>query len=431
MRGPRGDTGARGVTAGPGPWALGLQSSEVIAEVRVHGNHISSDEEVLKIAAITIGQPFGATTIADVTKRLKDARKFETIEVLKRFASIEDPSKISLVIIVNEGAVRIELPQIPGGEVRITRRAWYRNLMYMPILDGEDGYGFTYGVRIAYPGLIGGRSRLSTPLTWGGFRRAGVEVDRTFERGPLSRIELGSAIQQQKNPAYQEKDDRTRVWGRAERALGDVRLAGTGGWQRVSFGDLDHDVPTVGFEAAYDTRLDPVLPRNAVYAAATVERLFFDAGPATTQTRLDARGYLGVFRQNVVVVRAVREDATEPLPPYLKSLLGGWSSLRGFRAGSVRRRHDGDRLARAAHAALVATERRQARAQRLRGHRQGLRQSREVRRSAVSHRHRRGRLAHPHRVSHGPYRRPRPRRRHAGEFRSGDHVLACWVRCRC
>ncbi len=319
---------------GLGPWALGLQSSEVIAEVRVHGNQISSDEEVLKIAAITIGQPFGATTIADVTKRLKDARKFETIEVLKRFASIEDPSKISLVIIVNEGAVRIELPQIPGGEVRITRRAWYRNLMYMPILDGEDGYGFTYGVRIAYPGLIGGRSRLSTPLTWGGFRRAGVEVDRTFERGPLSRIELGSAIQQQKNPAYQEKDDRTRVWGRAERALGDVRLAGTGGWQRVSFGDLDHDVPTVGFEAAYDTRLDPVLPRNAVYAAATVERLFFDAGPATTQTRLDARGYLGVFRQNVVVVRAVREDATEPLPPYLKSLLGGWSSLRGFRAGS-------------------------------------------------------------------------------------------------
>ena len=182
--------------------------------------------------------------------------------------------------------------------------------------------------------MIGGRSRLSTPLSWGGFRRAGVELDRTFERGPFSRIEIGTAIQQQKNPAYEEKDDRTRVWVRAERAIGDFRLAGKGGWQRISFGDLEDDVRTVGVEAAYDTRLDPVLPRNAVFTTATVERVFFDAGPAITRTRLDARGYLGLFRQNVVVLRAVREDASEPLPPYFKSLLGGWSSLRGFRAGS-------------------------------------------------------------------------------------------------
>ena len=89
--------------------------------------------------------------------------------MLKRFASIEDPSKISLVIIVNEGPVRIELPQIPAARLRIVSRAWYRNLMYMPILDGEDGYGFTYGVRIAYPGRSASRSRLSSPLTWGGF----------------------------------------------------------------------------------------------------------------------------------------------------------------------------------------------------------------------------------------------------------------------
>ena len=30
----------------------------------------------------------------------------------------------------------------------------------------------------------------------------------------------------------------------------------------------------------------------------------------------------------------MREDANRPLPPYLQSLLGGWSSLRGFAAGS-------------------------------------------------------------------------------------------------
>jgi outer membrane protein assembly factor BamA len=307
---------------------------EVIAEIRVHGNHITSDEEVLKIAGIAVGAPFVATTIADVTRRLKDANKFETIQVSKRFASIEDPSKISLVLIVNEGAVRIDLPDVPGGAPRIVKRSWYRNLMYMPILDGEDGYGFTYGVRVAYPGLVGDRSRLSAPLTLGGFKRAGLELDRAFLRGPFSRVEVGTVIQQRKNPAYQEDDDRTRLWARAERALGDLRLGGTAGWQRVSFGDLDDDLRTVAGEIVFDTRLDPVLPRNAVYGAASVERVFFDGGHATNRTRLDGRGYLGLFRQMVVVGRAVREDASEPLPPYLKSLLGGWSSLRGFAAGS-------------------------------------------------------------------------------------------------
>ena len=32
-------------------------------------------------------------------------------------------------------------------------------------------------------------------------------------------------------------------------------------------------------------------------------------------------------------MRVVREDADRALPPYLISLLGGWSSLRGFEAG--------------------------------------------------------------------------------------------------
>ena len=310
------------------------QSPEVIAEVRVHGNHVSSDEEVLKIAGVTIGAPFGPTTIADTTRRLKAANKFETIQVLKRFASIEDPSKISVVIIVNEGAVRIDLPDVPGGEVRVVKRSWYRSLMYMPILDAEDGYGFTYGVRIAYPGLVGERSRLSAPLSWGGLKRAGVELDRVFMRGPFSRVEFGAAIQERKNPAFEEEDTRERFWGRAERAFSDLRLAGTLGWQHVSFGELDDDLRTAAAEVIFDTRLDPVLPRNAVYGAASIERVFFEGSQAINRTRLDGRGYVGLFGQNVVVLRAVREDASEPVPPYLKSLLGGWSSLRGFAAGS-------------------------------------------------------------------------------------------------
>jgi outer membrane protein assembly factor BamA len=310
------------------------QTGEIIAELRVHGNHITPDEEVVRIAGVTIGAPFGPTTIADVEARLRASDRFDSIEVLKRFASIEDPSRIVLVMIVNEGPVRIEPSSVPGEPPQILRRRGLRNLMFLPILDAEDGYGITYGARVAHAGLVGERSRVSFPLTWGGHKRAGVELDRTLVAGPFTRLQLGAAIEQRRNPAFDENDTRRRLWVRAERAWGPVRTGGTVGWQRVAFaGDRD-DFRSIAVDAAFDTRLNPVLPRDAVYTSASVERLFFSGGRRIDRLRLDGRGYLGLFGQQVLVLRVVREDVGEPVPRYLRSLLGGWSTLRGFEAGA-------------------------------------------------------------------------------------------------
>jgi outer membrane protein assembly factor BamA len=310
------------------------QTGETIAEIRIHGNHLASDDEVVKIAAISVGAPFTATTLEEVRARLDRSNRFDNIEVLKRFASIDDPTRIVVVIIANEGAVRIEVPESEAETARIVRRRGVRNLMFMPILDGEDGYGFTYGVRVARPGLLGERSRVSVPLSWGGYKRAGVEFDRTFASGPISRIEIGGAIQRRKNPAYDENDDRRRVWGRAEHATGPFRAGVTAGLQRISFTTLEDDVRSIGVDAAFDTRVDPLLPRNAVFLRTSIERLFFDGRPALNRTRLDGRGYVGLWRQHVLVLSALREDASAPQPLYFRSLLGGWSNLRGFKAGA-------------------------------------------------------------------------------------------------
>jgi outer membrane protein assembly factor BamA len=318
------------------------QGREVIASVLVHGNQVVSTDEILKIAAVNVGDPFTEKTIADVTARLKATRKFESVEVRKRYASIEDMSQITLVILANEGAVRIDLPQVPGGEVKVVKRTVWNNLMFMPILDGEDGYGFTYGVRVAYPQPIGPHSRLSFPLSWGGTRRAGAELDRTFASGPISRMEFGGAIQQKVNPAYDIRDGRNRVWARAEKVMGPVRLGSIGGYQRVSFADVIDHFTTISGDATLDTRLDPVLPRNAVYVTASIEHVMFGDtsttlppgdGTSLNRTRVDARGYLGLFGQQVLVARVLSEDVDRPAPLYLRSLLGGWSNLRGFEAG--------------------------------------------------------------------------------------------------
>ena len=318
---------------GPGPLALQAQG-EVIAEIRIHGNHISTDDEIVKIAALTIGAPFTATTIADARKKLRDSGKFDDVDVLKRFASIEDMSKIVVVIIVNEGPVRIKVPEDPTQPIEIVKRRGIRNLMFMPIFEFEDGYSGTFGVRLALVNIGGERGRLSFPLTMGGTRRAGVEYDRTFVRGPLTRVEVGTNIQRRKNPGFDVFDRRERVWGRAERSFWRVRTGITGMWQQVHFADIDDTLQSIIADVVLDTRLDPLLPRNAVYAAASWERIEFESGGQADRTRVDARGYVGLIGQTVLVARAVREDASRPLPPYLKSLLGGWSSLRGFAAGA-------------------------------------------------------------------------------------------------
>ncbi len=91
---------------------------------------------------------------------------------------------------------------------------------------------------------------------------------------------------------------------------------------------------SVGGEATLDTRIDPVLPRNAVYAGVSASRVLVSGNPGLTLVHLHAEGDVGLIGQTILVVRAERQASSAPLPPYLKPLLGGNSSLRGFEAGS-------------------------------------------------------------------------------------------------
>ncbi|MEO6224034.1 MAG: BamA/TamA family outer membrane protein [Vicinamibacterales bacterium] len=320
----------------PAPQTASLQTAEVIAEIQVHGNHVTADADVLALAGIAIGAPFTADTIAQVRTKLKAAGKFEEVDVLKRFASISDLSKITVVIILNEGPVRIEFEKGPDGEdvATVKRRGGFRNLMFLPILDAEDGYGLTYGVTASRAHVLGERSRLSVPLSWGGTRRAALELEKNFVSGPFTRVEIGGSIQRRTNPAYEEDDDRRRGWVRAERALGDFRLGAGAGWDRVSFGPLDDDLKTFGGDVTFDTRIDPTYPRNAVLASAGWEHVSFKTGGTLQRTRLAGGVYLGLIKQSVLAMHVTREGANGPQPAYLRPLLGGWSNLRGFEAGA-------------------------------------------------------------------------------------------------
>jgi outer membrane protein assembly factor BamA len=318
------------------------QAAETVTDIRVQGNVLTTDAEMRQLAGVEVGTPFTPDLTDAVTERLKNTRKFESIQVLKRFASIADPSQVILVIIVNEGPVKLEMfkdvpdgPPTAGQELsRVVRRRGF-GVLWLPLLDFEDGYGFTYGVQFARPKVLGANSRLSFPLTWGGEKQAGAQLEKLFARGPLTRVETGAAITQRTNPFYDEDDTRDRLWVRGERAIGEpLRVGAFAGWQHVSFAGTTDRFTQAGADVTFDTRLDPFLARNAVYGRAAIEHLDFAQAPAATRTEIDGRGYIGLYRQNILVLRVLRQDSNVPLPAYLQPLLGGMANLRGFKAGS-------------------------------------------------------------------------------------------------
>src|SRR5206468_7870989 len=135
------------------------------------------------------------------------------------------------------------------------------------------------------------RSRISAQLTWGGEKKAGIEIEKTIARGPFDWFTAGASLSRRTNPFYREDDDRTRVWIRGERAVGSaLRVGGTAGWQRASFVDVEDRFVDVGADVTYDTRVDPILPRNAVYVRAALDRLTLPNG--VTRAEIDARGYV-------------------------------------------------------------------------------------------------------------------------------------------
>ena len=213
------------------------QTAETVAAIQIQGNTVTPDEEMRRLAGVQIGMPFDAATLDAVAARLKAAKHFDRVEVRKRFASIDDPSQITLVIVVDEGPVKIVMTGDPDRPTKVVRKR-LPTLMPYPILSREDGYGFTSGARLtlAEPQRLGKNSRLTFPLSWGGTRQAGVTLEKRFPGAPIDRVTATASVSRRHNQAFDQDDDRARLSVRGEREFTRAfRVGGGGGWKRASF----------------------------------------------------------------------------------------------------------------------------------------------------------------------------------------------------
>jgi outer membrane protein assembly factor BamA len=318
--------------------AIALSGSPLVAQqdtivsIQVHGNTITPDAEIIHASGLSEGSAFSEELLTQAAVRLEGTQRFERVEVLKRYGSISDPAQIVVVIQVDEGPVRIDRGVLPGQPPRAVKRGAF-NVMFVPLLNAEDGYGVTYGAQMAVTGHRSTTTRLVVPMSWGGDKRAAAEFQKEFSRRFAPQVKMGALVQRRTHPFFHQDADRKRVWARAEwRLARPLRTSGTVAWQRSRLLNRRDTTRSIGGDLVVDTRLDPVLPRNAVYARATIERLAF-SDRSVVRTELEGNGYIGLYRGTVLALRGLREDMSRPAPPYFKSILGGASNLRGFQAG--------------------------------------------------------------------------------------------------
>jgi outer membrane protein assembly factor BamA len=308
--------------------APALAQEGTIAEIRVHGNHTTADADILALAGLSLGQAAGDAQLKQAAARLEQSHRFEGVEVLRRYRSIANESEILVMLVVDERPAVSEIDLTPG-PIRKLRAA----TMWMPLLNHADGYGFTYGAQLALIEPLGPRTRLSVPLTWGGERHAAVELERTFDSGPVDSIRGTFSATRRVNPFHLASDRRFEAKVRGDRAITNWLRAGAGArLTGNTFGSLDDRTRSVQADITFDTRVDPSFPRNAVYAATGIERMAFNLGDATRWTT-DLRGYIGVGGSAVLALRGSTSRSDAVLPRFEQALLGGSSSVRGYRTG--------------------------------------------------------------------------------------------------
>ncbi len=306
-----------------------------LAEIRVHGNYRTPDDEIIQIAALTIGQAVGPSTVQEARARLEGSGRFDAVDIRVRYRSLDATGDLALVIVVREHPTPEGGADVLPAPAAVRPLTWaLRNSMFMPILHYADGYGLTYGARISFVDGFGKGGRLSVPLTWGGTKRAAGEFERTIRNAPIDRVAASVSVSRQTNPHYDADVDRREALVAASRQIGPLRAGGHAGVSGVTFGGADMRLATYGADLTLDTRADAVFPRNAVFAVLGFDRLDVARAGHINRVRVDARAYAGLLGQTVLSVRAHFARADAPLPASERYLLGGAQTLRGYRAGS-------------------------------------------------------------------------------------------------
>ena len=309
----------------------GAASSERrIASIRIHGNHETPDPEVLQIAAIAPGDPFGDDAAELIRNRLESSGRFAEVDVRVRYRGLDESGDVSLVIVVRENR------SVPS------------RFMVGPVLKLSDEYGFTIGANLAFVDFITEGGRLSFPLSWGGERRVAIRGDfplQNLGRGRTTHhIRFFADRERTMNPHFDIPDNRLKIGAGLTSRFRFLSIGFDGDWTDVSFEPWEERFVTLGASATMDTRVDATVPGDAVYLGVGWRHTLFQEGverPNVNRLSFDLRGYKRLIGRSLLAAQFFTHFSDGPLPAYEQPFLGGGATLRGTKAG----RFIGDNIA--------------------------------------------------------------------------------------
>ncbi len=288
--------------------------SELVVEVRVHGNYSLSDEQVLQIAGVVVGDRVTAADRAAIKQRLLDSGRFAAVEVLARYRSLTPTDRVLLILSAHQKTSASD------------------KLLVMPELQYNENEKLSVGGRVAAKNLFGGGELISIPVIYGGVDQVAIEVTRGWDSG----FRVGGSVGARRfeNPHAGVDDARLYATAFAERRLTDaLQLRLDGEYADVDFGRVSETLWTYGASLRFDTRPNMSFPYDAVVASAGWQRLAPAAG--ANRFRFELAAYKTLVGQAVLAARAVLHTTDSPLPAHERPYVGGMVSLRGYRAGAL------------------------------------------------------------------------------------------------
>lgn len=290
--------------------------SEVISEVRFHGNHSIPDPELLQLSGVKPGDRISTGSLVQIEERLMKSGRLESVDVRQRSRSLTATDEVVLIILIKE------------------KTAISKKFLFFPILSPNDEYGLTYGARVTSIDLLGAEERITFPLSWGGIRQAAAEASFSFEKRFHHEVLVATRVWQRENPHFEIDDRRTELGGGFTQKFKNLRWGLETGWSQVDFASTNDEFVTLAAELTWDTRQDFILPRDAFYASIGWERMaILDGKPNFNRLKLDFRGFKGVWGRAIVAGRFFYHRADGRLPDYQRPFLGGAATLRGHPPG--------------------------------------------------------------------------------------------------
>ncbi|HIE91663.1 MAG TPA: hypothetical protein EYQ83_01875 [Acidobacteria bacterium] len=135
--------------------------SELITELRVHGNYSVPDADVLGLAGVAPGDRIDLDGLDAIAERIRASGRFDAVEVRKRYTSLTRTDEVALILVVEERPAA----SVTGGRMGRLLTTALRQTMFLPILGYAEGHGVTYGGRFTLVDMLGDRGTLSVPLT--------------------------------------------------------------------------------------------------------------------------------------------------------------------------------------------------------------------------------------------------------------------------